>query len=205
MGKQIKSKKRVSEHGEVFTSEREVNAMLDLVQEELKQLKSTVLEPACGTGNFLVEILKRKMDTVQSIYHSQHDYELCSLLVFSTIYGLDIQKDNVLESRKRLLDWFTDDYVSKFQSAPSKQLQTALKFILLKNIQCADSLSMKNEKKQPLMMAEWTLCDDGRMIRKDVYYEDLVNGIEDHYIKAYSYRWMCHEHIELGGLVFKYV
>lgn len=179
--------------------------MLDLVQEELKQLKSTVLEPACGTGNFLVEILKRKMDTVQNIYHSQHDYELCSLLAFSTIYGLDIQKDNVLESRKRLLDWFTDDYVSKFQSAPSKQLQTALKFILLKNIQCADSLSMKNEKKQPLMMAEWTLCDDGRMIRKDVYYEDLVNGIEDHYIKAYSYRWMCHEHIELGGLVFKYV
>ena len=64
---------------------------------------------------------------------------------------------------------------------------------------------MKNEKKQPLMMAEWALCDDGRMIRKDVYYEDLVNGIEDHYIKAYSYRWMCHEHIELGGLVFKYV
>ena len=95
MGKQIKSKKRVSEHGEVFTSEREVNAMLDLVQEELKQLKSTVLEPACGTGNFLVEILKRKMDTVQSIYHSQHDYELCSLLAFSTIYGLDIQKDDV--------------------------------------------------------------------------------------------------------------
>lgn len=55
------------------------------------------------------------------------------------------------------------------------------------------------------MMAEWTLCDDGRIIRKDVYYEDLVNGIEDHYIKTYSYRWMCHEHIELGGLVFKYV
>lgn len=154
MIEQIKSKKRVAEHGEVFTSEREVNAMLDLVQDELKQLKSTVLEPACGTGNFLIEILKRKMDTVQSIYHSQYDYELCPLLAFSTIYGLDIQKDNVLESRKRLLDWFTDDYVSKFQTFPSKQLQTALKFILLKNIQCADSLSMKNEKKQPLMMAE---------------------------------------------------
>ena len=59
--KQIKSKKRVSEHGEVFTSEREVNAMMDLVQDELKQLNSTILEPACGTGNFLVEILKRKM------------------------------------------------------------------------------------------------------------------------------------------------
>lgn len=71
MGKQIKSKKRVSEHGEVFTSEREVSAMLDLVQEELKQLKSTVLEPACGTGNFLVEILKRKMIQYKaSIIHS---------------------------------------------------------------------------------------------------------------------------------------
>ena len=203
MGKQIKSKKRVSEHGEVFTAESEVNAMIDLVQDELIQLKSTVLEPACGTGNFLIEILKRKMNTVYKIYQSRYEYELYSMLVFSTIYGLDIQKDNVLESRSLLLNWFIDDYLLRFQDLPSKQLQSALKFILQKNIQCADSLAMLNEKSQNLIISEWNLCEDGKMIRKDVYYKDLINGIENHYIKSYSYKWMKQKE-NIGGFDLQY-
>lgn len=200
---QLKSKKRVADHGEVFTAKREVNAMLDLVQDELEKMKSTVLEPACGNGNFLIELLKRKMDTVQKIYKTKYDYEMYSMLVFSTIYGFDIQKDNVLESRKRLYNWYINDYEFKFNEQPSNQCLKAMKFILHKNIQCADSLVMINEKNRDLVICEWSLCTDGRMIRKDVYYKDLVNGIEENYIKSYSYRWMQQNNL-LERVVYQY-
>ena len=203
MSKQIKSKQRVAKFAEVFTNNREVTAMLDMVQDELEKLTSTVLEPACGTGNFLIEVLKRKMDTVHRVYRNRRDYELCSMLVFSTVYGLDIQKDNTIETRNRLFDWFICDYEAVFKEEPSKTLQTALNFILKKNIQCADSLSMVNDKKQPLVIPEWTLCEDGKVLRKDVYYNDLLNGIEHNYIKSYSYKWMKETDF-LGGLSSQY-
>lgn len=203
MAIQIKSKKRVSEHGEVFTNKREVNAMLDMVQDEITKLKSTVLEPACGNGNFLIEILKRKMNVVNCIYRSQYEYELYSMLVFSTIYGLDIQKDNVLEARTRLMTYFMLNYELLFNSRPSKNIQTALKFILQKNVQCANSLNMQNEKKQSLIISEWNLCENGTIIRKDVYYKDLINGIEHNYIKSYSYKWMRKNEF-IGGLNLQY-
>lgn len=203
MSKQIKSKQRVAKFAEVFTNDREVNSMLDMVQDELEKLTSTVLEPACGTGNFLIEVLKRKMDTVHRVYRNQRDYELCSMLVFSTVYGLDIQKDNVIETRNRLFNWFICNYEASFKEEPSKALLTALNFILKKNIQCANSLSMVNDKKQPLVISEWTLCEDGKMLRKDVYFKDLLNGIEHNYIKSYSYKWMK-ERDFLGGLSSQY-
>ena len=62
---QIKSRKRVADHGEVFTGEREVNAMLDLVKSETERIESRFLEPACGDGNFLAEILRRKLEAVK--------------------------------------------------------------------------------------------------------------------------------------------
>ena len=68
MNSQLKTKKRVADHGEVFTSEREVNAMLDLVKQETDRIESKFLEPACGTGNFLAEILRRKLAVVQKRY-----------------------------------------------------------------------------------------------------------------------------------------
>lgn len=203
MSNQIKSKQRVAKFAEVFTNNREVTAMLDMVQDELEKLTSTVLEPACGTGNFLIEVLKRKMDTVHRVYCNQRDYELCSMLVFSTVYGLDIQKDNVIETRNRLFNWFIGNYEASFKEEPSKALLTALNFILKKNIQCADSLSMANDKKQPLIISEWTLFEDGKMLRKDVYFKDLLNGIEHNYIKSYSYKWM-EERDFLGGLSSQY-
>lgn len=76
MEKQIKSKKRVADHGEVFTAEREVNAMLDLVKQETERVDSRFLEPACGDGNFLAEILRRKLKEVRRKYkRSPFDYE----------------------------------------------------------------------------------------------------------------------------------
>ena len=99
---QIKSKERVAAHGEVFTAEREVNAMLDLVKQETERIDSRFLEPACGTGNFLVKILERKLDVVKKKYRrSPLDFERNSVLALSSIYGVDILADNI--SLKRII------------------------------------------------------------------------------------------------------
>ena len=101
--KQVISKKRVTDHGEVYTSKREVNAMLDLVKQETERIESRFLEPACGTGNFLTEILERKLRVIESRYgKSQLEYERYGVLAVSSVYGIDILEDNVVESRKRL-------------------------------------------------------------------------------------------------------
>jgi type I restriction-modification system DNA methylase subunit len=98
---QVKSKQRVADHGEVFTAEREVLAMLDLVQEETTRIDSRFLEPACGDGNFLVEILRRKLTVVKRLHGT--DFEHYALLAVSTLYGIDILQDNVHRCRERLL------------------------------------------------------------------------------------------------------
>ena len=96
MQQQIKSRQRVTEHGEVFTAEREVKAMCDLVKQETERIDSRFLEPACGTGNFLAEILARKLSVVKSEYgRSPLEYEKYSLLAVSSLYGVDIMADNV--------------------------------------------------------------------------------------------------------------
>ena len=110
MEEQIKSKERVAEHGEVFTNTREVNAMLDMVQSESERIDSRFLEPACGTGNFLAEVLRRKLVTVKRQYGKfSVDYEKYSVLAVSSIYGVDIQQDNVDECRKRMYDIWNKD------------------------------------------------------------------------------------------------
>jgi type I restriction-modification system DNA methylase subunit len=82
---QVKSKQRVADHGEVLTSEREVNAMLDLVEQETERIDSRFLEPACGTGNFLAEILRRKLRVVEARYaKSQLEYERYGILAVSS-------------------------------------------------------------------------------------------------------------------------
>ena len=95
---QIKSKQRVTDHGEVFTSEREVKAMLGLVEQETKRIDSRFLEPACGTGNFLVEVLRKKLAVVQNRYRrSQLEYERHAVTAVSSIYGIDLLQDNINE------------------------------------------------------------------------------------------------------------
>lgn len=104
MQQQIKSRQRVTEHGEVFTAEREVKAMCDLVKQETERIDSRFLEPACGTGNFLTEILARKLSVVKSEYsRSPLEYEKYSLLAVSSLYGVDIMADNVETCRERCL------------------------------------------------------------------------------------------------------
>ena len=128
--KQTKSKSRVRDFGEVFTAEREVRAMCDLIPQEVwENIERTFLEPACGNGNFLVEILARKLRSCAT--------EEDGLKALASIFGIDIQADNCAESRHRLKDMF----FAKFPTANVAQVET----ILQKNIVCGDSLAIMQE------------------------------------------------------------
>lgn len=113
MSKQVKSKQRVADHGEVFTAEREVKAMCDLVKQETERIDSRFLEPACGDGNFLSEILRRKLAVVTKKYkRSAYEWERNSLLAIGSIYGVDILFDNVIARQERLFEIWDKEYKS---------------------------------------------------------------------------------------------
>jgi hypothetical protein len=184
--KQIKSRSRVVNHGEVFTNEREVNAMLDLVKNETERLDSRFLEPACGTGNFLIEILTRKLSILKLKYRkSQYEYEKYSVIVVSSLYGIDLLKDNVDECVNRILKMYEDEHKSIFKKEMDKKLKKVLNFILIKNIICGDALTMKNSSNEGLFFSEWSMpFNDGRIKRKEYFFKDITepsffNGISE--------------------------
>ena len=107
----VKSKQRVADHGEVFTPDWLVENMLDLVKNEADRIDSRFLEPACGNGNFLIEVLKRKLHEVSARYsRSQYDYEKYCIVATSSIYGIDILEDNVSECISRLSQCIFDEH-----------------------------------------------------------------------------------------------
>lgn len=142
MNAQVKHKDRVRDLGEVYTNEREVNAMLDLVKDESYKISSRFLEPACGNGNFLIKILERKIETVSKTYKSKKEYEYNIIKALSSIYGIDICHDNVKESRERLL-FKIKDHFSSVQNTeyPSEGFYKAVEYVLEKNIFQGDSLN----------------------------------------------------------------
>ena len=155
--KQIKSKKRVRDNGEVFTNEREVNAMLDLVKQETERIDSRFLEPACGNGNFLIEILRRKLEIVKSRYKkSQWEYEKNALIAVMSCYGVDIMQDNVNECIERLYNLFLDYYKSLFKKEIKQDYLDIVKFVLTKNILCGDALTLLKSDGNPIVFAEWS-------------------------------------------------
>ena len=177
--KQVKSKKRVNDHGEVFTAEREVNAMLDLVKQETERIDSRFLEPACGDGNFLVEILRRKLVVVESRYaKSQLEWERYAVIAVSSIYGVDILKDNVSECQERLFTVFDNQYSSLFKDECKAECRQSVRFILNRNILWGDALSLKtpDEKPQPIVFSEWSAVN-GNMIKRRDY--TLANLLEN--------------------------
>ena len=137
MTKQIKSKERVKDKGEVFTNEREVNSMLDLVKSETERIDSRFLEPACGSGNFLIEILRRKLVVVTNRYkRNQTDWERYAVVAYSSCYGVDILEDNCEECRERLFKFFQSEYKKIFKKTYREKVCDVIKFILDKNIIC---------------------------------------------------------------------
>lgn len=174
----IKSKERVRDQGEVFTAEREVNAMLTLVQNETERIESRFLEPACGDGNFLAPILERKLAVVGSRYKkSQLEYERNVLIAIGSIYGVDYLKDNVIDCRKRLYGIFLAEYKSLYGKKVKETICTSAKAIIKRNILWGDALSLKtpDEKAEPLVFSEWSRpFDDSRIKRHDYYFHELT-------------------------------
>ena len=173
---QTKSKKRVADHGEVFTSEREVNAMLDLVKQETERIDSRFLEPACGTGNFLVEILNRKLKIVKDRYKkSQLEYERNAIIAISSIYGVDILEDNAKECRERLLEIFNKQYTNLYKEKCKEECRTSIKFLLQRNILWGDALDFTNpETKEPIVFSEWSAINGSMIKRRDYVFKFLV-------------------------------
>ena len=181
MNKQVKSKKRVTEYGEVFTSKREVNAMLDLVKQETERIDSRFLEPACGTGNFLTEILERKLKVVEKKYKkNQIDFEKYSIIAISSIYGIDIQKDNVEECRMKLFGIFDWKYTELYKKTAKNECRNSVKYILNRNIIWGDALSLQTEDKPPksITFSEWSLVNGSKIKRRDFTMSLLINSYQ---------------------------
>lgn len=183
--KQVKSRKRVVDHGEVFTNEREVKAMCDLVSHECDRIESRFLEPACGDGNFLAEILHRKLATVKKKYKkSSYDFERYSVLAVSSIYGVDIMKDNVKECRSRLYKLWEKEYKSVCKKACNDETKEAIRYILSQNILCGNALTLMcvdNEQKdteKPIIFPQWSLVTGALFKRHDFRLDVLLKANE---------------------------
>ncbi len=174
--KQVKSKKRVADHGEVFTNEREVNAMLDLVKQETERIDSRFLEPACGNGNFLAEVLNRKLNVVDNRYNtSQTEWERYSIIAVSSIYGVDILEDNAEECRDRLFKIVNERYKTIFDIKCKDEFRKSILFLLSRNILWGDALDFTNpETKKPIVFSEWSIVSGSMMKRRDYIFRFLV-------------------------------
>lgn len=184
MTKQVKSKQRVADHGEVFTAEREVKAMCDLVKQETERIDSRFLEPACGDGNFLAEVLSRKLAVVKKKYKkSSYDYERNSILALGSLYGVDILLDNAIACRERLFSIWDKEYKKVCKKECNEDTREAAKFILSRNIVCGNALSLRcvdakgKDTNEPIVFSEWTFpFNDSKMQRKDYTFDELLNG-----------------------------
>lgn len=182
--RQVVSKQRVADHGEVYTAKREVNAMLDLVKEETERIDSRFLEPACGTGNFLVEILNRKMEAVRRKHaKNRYEYDLASAQAVSSMYGVELLPDNVEVCRQRLFDTYKELYNSSpyrgDRGGPSQELEQCIRFLLKKNILCGDALTMLQDNGEPITFCEWTFIGNGGKVkRRDFELAELLRNVE---------------------------
>jgi len=178
MSATIKSKQRVADYGEVLTPPHIVDAMLDLVKQETERIDSRFLEPACGTGNFLIEVLRRKLQVVQKRYaKNQLDYERYAVLAVSSLYGIDILADNAQECRQRLYEAFDAAYTALFGVKAKAACRKTVRYILECNIIHGDALSLKTvgENPQPIVFAEWSLVSGSLLKRRDFAFHELVS------------------------------
>ena len=168
-----KSKQRIADHGEVFTPSWMVEAMLDLVKGETERIDSRFLEPACGSGNFLVQILRRKLAAVELKY-GKSDFERrhYALLALMCIYGIELLPDNIAECRANLLEIFAE-YLSVDTAS---ELYRAASFVLSQNIIYGDALKMRTHDYQSISFAEWGYLGKGKFQRRDFYLDALATS-----------------------------
>ena len=169
----VKSKQRVADHGEVFTPAWMVEAMLDLVKGETERIDSRFLEPACGDGNFLVQILRRKLTAVELKYgKSEFERQHYALLAVMCIYGIELLPDNIAECRANLLEIFAE----YLKLAPADDLYRAAFYVLSQNLVHGDALTLRAQGNRPITFAEWGYLGKGRFQRRDFRYDSLTQS-----------------------------
>lgn len=172
----IKSKQRIADHGEVFTPAWMVDAMLDLVKHETERIDSRFLEPACGSGNFIVAILRRKFAAVELKYgQSEFERRHFALLALMCVYGVELLPDNIAECRANVLELFAgylglDDGDAHYRAAS---------YVLSQNIVHGDALTMRAHSGQPITFAEWGSLGKGKFMRRD-FRLDVLTGMAQH-------------------------
>jgi hypothetical protein len=160
----IKSKQRVADHGEVFTPEWMVEAMLDLVKDETDRIDSRFLEPACGSGNFLVKILQRKLAAVELKYSkSEFEKRHYALFALMCMYGIELLPDNIVECRANLLEILAD----YLKIEESDNLYCAASYVLSQNLIHGNALTMRTYDDQPIVFPEWGYLGKGKFQRRD--------------------------------------
>ena len=169
----IKSRKRVADHGEVFTPAWMVDAMLDLVKEESERIDSRVLEPACGSGNFIVKVLRRKLAAVERKFgKSDFEKQHYALLALMCIYGIELLADNITECRESMLEIFAD-YLN---TQETDDFYRAAFFVLSQNLVHGDALTMRASGGEPITFAEWGYLGKGKFQRRDFRFDVLTGS-----------------------------
>ncbi len=169
----FKSKQRVADHGEVFTPPWLVEAMLDLVKDESERIDSRFLEPACGSGNFLMQVLRRKLAAVELKYgKSDFERQHYALLALMCIYGVELLPDNIAECRATLLEILAE-YLNVDES---DELYRAASYVLSQNLVHGDALTMRTHDGQPISFAEWGYLGKGKFQRRDFCLETLTES-----------------------------
>lgn len=169
----IKSKRRVADHGEVFTPSWLVERMLDLVKGETERIDARFLEPACGSGNFLVPILQRKLAAVE-IKYGKSDFERqhYALLALTCVYGIELLADNITECRANVLEVFA----SYLSLGPEDDLYRAASHVLSLNLIHGDAMTMRNGNGGPITVVEWAYIGKGKFNRRD-FRLDVLTGM----------------------------
>lgn len=169
----IKSKTRVADHGEVFTPAHLVDAMLDLVKGETERIDSRFLEPACGSGNFLVRVLQRKLVAVDAKYgKSEFERRHYALLGLMCIYGIELLADNIAECRANMFEILA----AHLTLADADELRRAADFVLSQNLVHGDALTMRTADGKPITFAEWGYLGKGKFQRRDFCYQNLTQS-----------------------------
>lgn len=169
----VKSKQRVADHGEVFTPAWMVEAMLDLVKGETERIDSRFLEPACGSGNFIVQILRRKLAVVELKYgKSDFERQHYALLALMCIYGIELLADNIAECRAKVMDVFA----GYLHLDEADDLYRAASHVLSENLVHGDALTMRDQDGQPITFAEWGYLGKGKYQRRDFRFDVLTGS-----------------------------
>ena len=174
--KQIKSKHRVTEFGEVNTSFQTIEDIINLVGNEAMRYDSKILDPACGDGNFLLALLEKKLASFEGkLYKNTTLCEGKLMITLGSIYGIDKLKDNIVEARTRILTLFIDAYAKLFDREVEKPTIRTAEYIVSKNIIFGDALTLENyESGNEIIFSEWFLSNM-QISKVDHRIQDLLN------------------------------